>query len=534
MPNLERTVISKVDTLPAAETQPSAEARAFHHHLGQVSRHSSVFFLGTIFTAAAGYLFKVYLARVLGAEALGIYALGMTIVGFVGLFNALGLPSAAVRFVAAYTATRQFAKLRAFLGRTLAVLLLSNLVLGAAVMVSGPWIALRFYHTPGIDPYMGLFVLIMVTGALNTYLGQVLGGYKDVARRTVITNFIGSPLTMVFTLALVAWGLGLWGYIFAQVASAAAVLGLLLFAAWRLTPPESRAVSGPLLPLDREVVSFSVAAFGVSFLEFLMAQADKVMIGFYLSARDVGIYAVAAALVVFVPIVLQSVNQIFSPTIADLHARGEIALLGRLFQTLTKWIIGFTFPLALVFIVFARPLMRIFGPDFEVGWLILAVGTLGQFVNCAVGSVGFLLLMSGNQRRLIRVQTLMAVGMVMMNILLIPRFGILGAALAAAFTNAITNVLYLREVKSALGLLPYNRTYLRLALPAVATAAALVVLRMLAKDLHPWIVLLSALAGSYAVFTGLAVTAGLDPDDRAVANAVYERIAGAWRRGMAR
>jgi len=60
---------------------------------------------GTLFTAVAGYLFKIYLARVLGADALGMYALGMTIVGFFGLFNGLGLPQAAVRFVAAYSAT---------------------------------------------------------------------------------------------------------------------------------------------------------------------------------------------------------------------------------------------------------------------------------------------------------------------------------------------------------------------------------------------------------------------------------------------
>ena len=65
------------------------------------------------------YLFKIYLARVLGAEALGIYALGMTIVGLLGIFNALGLPYSAVRFVAAYSATGKLDLLRGFLGRSI-------------------------------------------------------------------------------------------------------------------------------------------------------------------------------------------------------------------------------------------------------------------------------------------------------------------------------------------------------------------------------------------------------------------------------
>ena len=503
----------------------------FRRHIGQVSRQSSVFFLGTMFSAASGYLFKVYLARKLGAEALGLYALGMTIVGFAAVFNALGLPQAAVRFVAAYNATGQFEKLRGFLGRTLVVLLASNLVLGAVVWWVGPWVADRFYHAPALNPYMWLFILIMTTGALNTYLGQVLAGYKDVARRTVITNFIGSPLTMLFTLGLIVAGTGLWGYLFAQVGSAVVVLALLVASVRKLTPHLARAMGANIPRLDREVVSFSATAFGVSFLEFLMAQADKVLIGFYLAARDVGVYSVAAALVAFVPIVLQSVNQIFSPTIAHLHARGEIELLGRMFQTLTKWILGFTAPLAAVMIVFAPALMRIFGRAFEAGWVILVVGTVGQFINCGVGSVGYLLLMSGNQARLIRVQAFMAVVMVGLNLLLIPAMGITGAAIAAAVTNALTNVLYLREVHSALGLVPYNRGYLKLLWPVAAMTASVLLAHFKLPSLRPeWLTIVISLIVAYAVFAGIAIVAGLDADDRMIASAVRSRMSGMFGR----
>src|SRR5437868_5655633 len=220
-------------TKPGIET---VETRNFRHQIGHISRQSSVFFAGTIFTAAAGYFFKVYLARVLGAEALGIYALGMTIIGFVGIFNALGLPQSAVRFVAEYSATGEFALLRGFLVRALGWLTLSNVVLGALVLLAGPWIGVRLYHTTALKSYIVLFAAVMLFGALNAFLGQVLAGYKDVSRRTVITNFVGSPLTMLFTLLFIAFGLGLWGYIFAQVAAAGLVMAMLLAAVWKLTP----------------------------------------------------------------------------------------------------------------------------------------------------------------------------------------------------------------------------------------------------------------------------------------------------------
>jgi O-antigen/teichoic acid export membrane protein len=513
---------SVLELLPMAD-----DATNFRQQMGHISRHSSVFFAGTIFTAITSYLFKIYLARVLGAEALGIYALGMTIVGLLGIFNALGLPYSAVRFVASYVATARFELLRGFLARSIFLLLIFNLVLGGALLLVGPWISVHAYHTPALTRYLGLFALIMIFGALTGFLGQVMTGYKDVARRTVITNFIGSPLTMMFTLGLVGVGLGLWGYIFAQVASAFVVTILLTVAVWKLTPRAARAFSGGFAPIEREVISFSAVVFAMDSLGFLISQADKILIGFYLDARDLGIYAMAAALVTFVPAILQAVNQIFSPTIADLYARDQLELLNRLFQTLTKWILGLTLPLGCLIIIFARELMRIFGPEFEVGWPILVIGCLAQLVNCGVGSVGYLLLMSGQQRRLIRIQAVMACVMIGLSLFLIPAWGIVGAATAAAVTNAVSNIWYLREVRIKLGLSPYNRSYLRLLPPLLATLCVLVALRAIGKGVHAqWIALGAGLLLAYAVFLIVTFACGLDEDDRMVVQAAWSRVRG--------
>ena len=241
----------------------------------------------------------------------------------------------------------------------------------------------------------------------------------------------------------------------------------------------------------------------------------------------------AATLVAFVPVALQSVNQIFSPTIADLYARGERALLGRLFQTLTKWILGLTLPLTFVMIIFSKPLMRLFGAAFEAGWVVLSLGTLGQLVNAGVGSVGYLLLMSGNQARLIRVQMIMAVFMVAATFGLVRPFGIAGVALAAALTAALANYLCLRQVRAALQLSPYNRTYLRLLGPSAVSLALTAGVRLLIRslDLHPeWLWIGIALVVSYASLCGLALLAGLDDDDKMIVAAIRSRVLGAMRR----
>ena len=496
----------------------------FRQQIGKVSRQSFVYFAGRIFAIAAGYFFKVYLARKLGAEALGDYALGLTIIGSLGIFNAFGLPRSATRFAAAYRATGQFEMLRGFLIRSILILLASNIVFVPILLFVGPVIATHMYHSPELRNYLWLFALLMALGTLNTFLSEVLAGYKNVARSTVLTTFVGTPLMMFCTIALIFLGWGLRGYIFAQVLSGLVVLALFILAAWKQTPVSARSLKLPILPLEKRVVSFSASVFAMECLGFLISHTDKVFLGIYLNPKQVGIYALAAGVVALVPIILQSVNQIFSPIISDLHARRNYSLLARMFQTLTKWILGLTFPLAITVIVFAKPLMKIFGPEFEVGWPVLIVGTLGQLVNCGVGSAGYLLLMSGNEKRLLRIQLVTAFAMMSLSILLVPHWGILGAAIAAAITNVLQNLWFLKGTYEQLHLFPYNLSYVKLVPAFLASALALAGVAYFANGISKLVEISLGGLTAYVAFAITALLAGLDPDDRMIANAIWLRL----------
>lgn len=521
---------STADTAPSPSSTgmaPEVLRTEFRRNFGQISRQSAVFFAGTLFTMASGYLVKVYVARVLGAELLGLYALGMTLVSLAQLVGVLGLPTTAARYVAVYMGIGELNALRGFLTRSVVVVAALNLVLSVGLAFCGSWIARTFYHAPRLGQYMPLFSILMFLGSLNVFYGQILAGFKDIAKRTLITNFIGSPLVMGLTVLLLALRMGMWGYLWAQIVSALVVVVLLVVTAWKLTPAAARFSFSPLSPLDPGICSFAAAGFGMAALDFLVSQADKILLGLYLNPRVVGIYVLASTLSGLIAMILQSVNQIFAPIIGDLHAQGRQDVLQKLFQTLTKWIIASTLPLAFVVILFAPQLMGIFGSDFEVGWPVLVIGATGQLVNCGVGSVGYLLLMSGNQRRLIKVQFVMAGASILMNISLIPILGMVGAALAAALINVVSNLWNLSQVRRSLQIYPYNRGYFALLMPTAVMVAGLAALRMGTSSMaHQWVVILFALLMSYVLFGGLAITCALDPDDRMLAQSVWSQLRG--------
>ena len=518
-------------TEPAIATAADGLRIEFRRNMGQISRHSLTFFTGTIFTMGAGYLVKIYVARVLGAELLGLYALGMTLVSLTQLFGGLGLNGAAARYVAVYNATGRYDDLRGFLTRSVGVVFFLNLILSAGLVFWGGWLSRHLYHAPALSQYIPLFALLTVLGALNVYYCQVLAGYKDIAKRTVITNFVGTFLVIALTVAFLAFGTGMRGYLWAQILQSIVVVGLLIGVAWKLTPKAARFRWAVLPPLSSEIKAFAAASFGMSALDFLVSQADKVLLGLYLNPALVGVYVVASTLSALIPLILQSVNQIFAPVIADLHARKRNDVLQRLFQSLTKWVLGLTLPLAFAVIAFAPPLMRIFGPAFEAGWPVLVIGAVGQVVNCGVGSVGYLLLMSGNQKRLMRVQFVMVGVSLLMNVTLIPVFGVVGAALASAFVNVAGNFWNLLEVRKALQIFPYNRSYLGLTVPAIVSAGAVVLLRIWTSSMvRPWLGVLAAVAASYIVFGGLALKLSLDEDDRMIATSAWAQVRGVLQR----
>jgi O-antigen/teichoic acid export membrane protein len=109
-------------------------------------------------------------------------------------------------------------------------------------------------------------------------------------------------------------------------------------------------------------------------------------------------------------------------------------------------------PIILLFLVFPGWVMSLFGPEFKEGAHILMILTAGQFINIAVGSVGPLLIMTGNEISVRNSIFFSALCCVMLNAFLIPVYGITGAAIANTFSLIIANLLCLRAVYVKLGI----------------------------------------------------------------------------------
>jgi O-antigen/teichoic acid export membrane protein len=246
------------------------------------------------------------------------------------------------------------------------------------------------------------------------------------------------------------------------------------------------------------------------------------MLGILGTAKDVGIYNAAATLSVQATLFLVSFNAIFSPIIADLFHRRRVEELEVLFKTTTKWIFTLTLPVVMVFVVFCRPIMSMFGPGFTAGALVLISLAIAELVNAGVGSVGFMLTMTG-RHKLELMNGLVLGGLnVFLNFILIPKYGVLGSGIATGLSIALVNLARLIEVYWIYKIHPYKISYWKPLVSGSVAAAVWIAIRA-ALDLTGWLWVGGVVLFVFVyvlVFTALR----LDDDDRLILRALKERV----------
>ncbi|MDX6521697.1 MAG: hypothetical protein QOF08_2302, partial [Gaiellales bacterium] len=349
---------------------------------------------------------------------------------------------------------------------------------------------------------------IPAAAAANVYLGATRG-LKSMAP-TLWVFWIGQPLAWI-TLAAIAFAAGggvdaaVWCY------DASWLIGLVA-ARW-LWRRASSGFGDAAAESDqvRAALRFGLPRAPSALLAQALFWADLWVIGGYVDNAHVGTYAAVGRVSQVLLLFLTSVNLLFSPFAADLHARGQRERLDALFKSATRWALAATLPVVIVLFVAASDVLAAFGPRYAGGEDALRILLAGQLINVATGSVAFVLIMVG-RTGLDLLDNLLAVALlVALAAPLSSAHGIEGAALSSAIALAAVNVLRLAQVARLVGIQPYTGDYLRLALPAgVCALAAVAVHAALASS--AWYLALAATTAAalaaYLVLLPAALPAG--------------------------
>lgn len=389
---------------------------------------SGVFLIG-IAGAVIALFGQVYLARILGPEEYGWYVLMLAWMQILTVPAVLGFDTVALRFTATYTAVRKWAELRGLLQFSIPVVLgIATTIAAVALMVNG-WFQLL--DEPQRRGSLAVAMCLLLVMAVTPVLDGVLRGLKKVVYSSFAINIVRPLLLLCAVFLCVTFykiEIRSFDALILNLVAAGLVAVVLVYFVRRFIPEDVFAAA----PSYESKTWFAVALpmLLMSGMQILLQRVDVLMLGALLDPAQAGIYAASGRIAAVVGFGLASVNSIATPMLAEYFEKRDFSNI----QTVLTWSARIAalvaVPMVMVLYVFGEHLLALFGEEFIVGQSALQILLIGSVVNATVSSVGFALVMGGQQNKAAAIMAVAVLVNVALNVLLIPRYGIQGAATA--------------------------------------------------------------------------------------------------------
>lgn len=416
----------------------------------RMQRGVATAFLVRVASAAILYLSQIVLARWMGGFEYGIYVFVWTWVLVLGGLSNLGLAPLMIRLVPEYREHGHWALLRGLLryGRLLPMAAASVVAtLGLVALWLGGGLISAHYVLPA---FIALAcVPIMALSDVQDGIGRGRGWLAV----GLMPPYVLRPLFVLLAMVLaheMGWPMS------AVTAAGAAVAGTWLAALVQTLLVQRRLAAeipaGPLETPPALWLGTSLPLLAITFSEILLQNTDVLVISQTMRPEDVGVYFAAAKTMSLVMFVHYAVGSAMAHRFAALNARGARDELRAAIRQAVNWTFWPSLSGALAILALGKPLLWLFGPQFAEAWPVMFVLVIGYLGRAAMGPSELLLNMLGQQRATAVMAMTTATLNLALNLLLVPHFGLMGAASATAASLALGAALNTWVARRRLGL----------------------------------------------------------------------------------
>lgn len=397
-----------------------------------------------VVAALATFGLHLFLGRMLGPDGTGIYFLAFTIITIAANLARFGLDNTLVRIIATSVTANQPERIRGIYRFGFLVTVFISFALAICVCLLAPWLAENVFKNVDLIKPLQIMALAIPSLALSVIHAQALQGLKKI-RDAIATLSVVTPVASILILYPLISHYGVSGAVTAYLISAYITLG---FGVWRWRKSTNLYLNEVSEYSAKEILRSSIPLFWVMVINMLISWLSTLMLGAFATSYEVGLFSAANRVAMLVSFVLVAINSIAAPKFAALYAQGDMKTLRKVANASNRIMILLAFPVLVLFAVFPEGVLKLFGAQFIEASLALSILAIGQFVNVTTGSVAYLLMMAGHEKVLRNNLVAAAVISVVLNVSLIPLFGVVGAATATALTMIIQNSLSFFSVRN--------------------------------------------------------------------------------------
>ncbi|GEM_PF-2679527 len=423
------------------------QEEALSLHLREVAKGGAVAFAGRVGGIFMALGFYALVARTVGAASLGYFSMINTLYVVLAMISSLGLYSSVLKFGGDAFFRKDMKFIRGFLAMGLRVIPSVSLPLGLFFFLFADEVG-GFFSKPEFSSHIKVFGAFLPLLALFYFLTEA---FKAARKPGLVVLFQNILLYAVAALLLPLFKYGGKGHL-SSTLSFVVSASLLLLPVVYSTIKTVGWGEKEKLRFTGEYRKTSLFLMFSGLFVFLLFQMDRLMIGYFRSAEEVGIYSASSRLAVFVAFGLAMINYIFPPLISSLFSQGNLRGIEEMGRRTARWASLFAFSTGLFFLTYPGLALGIFGGDFQRGKMALVFLVIFQILASSAGSTGYVLSMTRYQGAYFVITLLGVLANFVGNAILIPARGIEGAALASGVSLALTKGAQLVWIKKKLGI----------------------------------------------------------------------------------
>lgn len=437
--------------------------------LRKVAKGAGIAFAGTFIGLILAYSSRMVIARWLGASDYGLVCIGFAGMTIGAGLSLVGLPAAIQRYVSFYKGKEDAGRIRGTIIGALEISFPLSIIFALFLFFGADWLVIHVFQEPKLTLILRIFSVGIPFWALADSFVSATVGFQDLRYRVYVNELFQNIFKLVAIVAFLTLGFGAigaaWGWVLAVIGMPLLAFYFLQKKVFPVFNTKTKAI-----PMKRELLSFSWPLIFTTFAGLIMGYMDTLMLGYFSTAYNVGIYNAALPTARVLGMGSGAFALIFLPVASELYAKKREQDLRGIYTAVTKWILSIILPGFLLMALFSDWIMRIlFGSEFVVGAPALSILAFSFFISSLFGLSGSLLLVYGRTKILMVCSFAAAGTNFILNSLLIPIYGIKGAAIATGVSVVLGGLLSLFFVYRVAKMQPFKKSYLK---PVIASLLA--------------------------------------------------------------
>ncbi|MBU1204265.1 MAG: flippase [Nanoarchaeota archaeon] len=445
-----------------------------------IFKGAGVVVLGIFLSKIFGYIYRIIVART-GTEPYGLLSIGLAFFGVLVSLSLCGLHMGVLRYVSYYKNKQNPSKIKSTILTTLKISLFLSLILSFLSFVLSPWLANTFFHNPELVIIFRIISFSIPFDVLAIILFQVNKAFQ-IVKYEIVIKYIGENLIKIISLIFfLALGFKIIGPTLAYVIGVI-LTGIITFFITRKKVFNFLDKNLEYTPMYRKLFSFSWPLLFTSFLLMLISWTDTLMLGYFKTVSEVGIYNAAMPTAQILYIIPYAFSFLFIPILTKFYAKKKWTLLSHLYYSTTKWIFIINLLVLTTFIFTSKTIIQLlFGPNYFSSIIPLMILSTGCFIGYFPINSENILLIFKRTRLILFNMTVGAVFNFFLNLLLIPNYGVVGAAIATSSSLTVMALLYIIQANHITKIKLLDFSYLK---SIFAISLAILCTHLISKLIH--------------------------------------------------